>query len=457
MAGFREVLAIEWDAHAVECFKLNFPEVPIFHGDIAKLGVEEALALSGMKSGELDVLDGSPPCQGFSTAGKRVFNDPRNSLFREYARLLRGMKPKAFVMENVSGMVKGSMKLIFATILRELKSSGYRVSCRLLDASLLGVPQSRQRVIFVGVREDLNLEPEHPLPGECPIGRNGELLLNEQQRHAEPLGALHGIPHIQATRSQANNPFINGQNPVATIRKAGSDYQALCSFGNAQGVTEGTQWVQNPQGGMIRTTEKPSVTLTARANYHAVKLPVSAALPGKTKFAHFYWSNTQEEDEPGRTICKGGLGGGGNAQAAVARSSIPDSDPALTFLPAPPLTGRVLEDARRLLQGQNASQLARSKGKGFSSYKLNSKKPAPTLYKEGALFGHYPLTYHPTEIRGLSIGEARRLCSFPDEFQLTGKWAEAWARLGNSVPPLMMRAIALRVKSVLERAKLFEP
>lgn len=169
MAGFRELLAVEWDNNAVETFKLNFPEVPVYHGDIAKLSVEEVLQMTGLKVGELDVLDGSPPCQGFSTAGKRQLDDPRNQLFREYVRLLRGLKPKVFVMENVSGMVKGVMKIVFVEILKELKASGYKVSARLLNAMYFGVPQSRQRMIFIGVREDLGIGPSHPEAESVPI------------------------------------------------------------------------------------------------------------------------------------------------------------------------------------------------------------------------------------------------------------------------------------------------
>jgi DNA (cytosine-5)-methyltransferase 1 len=154
MAGFREVLAVEWDDNAVQTLRLNFPHVPIYHGDISKLSVEEALRISGLQPGELDVFDGSPPCQGFSTAGKREFGDKRNQLFKEYVRLLRGLRPKVFVMENVSGMVKGDMKLMFAEILKELKASGYAVKARLLNAMYFGVPQSRERMIFIGVRND---------------------------------------------------------------------------------------------------------------------------------------------------------------------------------------------------------------------------------------------------------------------------------------------------------------
>lgn len=162
--GFRELLAVEWEQNAVDTFKLNFPDVPVYHGDIAELSVEQCLEMTGLKVGELDVFDGSPPCQGFSTAGKQNMQDSRNFLFREYARLLKGLQPKVFVMENVSGMVKGKMKLIFAEILRELKSCGYKVKAVLMNAMYFGVPQSRQRMIFIGVREDIKKEPSFPLP-----------------------------------------------------------------------------------------------------------------------------------------------------------------------------------------------------------------------------------------------------------------------------------------------------
>jgi DNA (cytosine-5)-methyltransferase 1 len=162
MAGYRELLAVEWDDNAVETFGLNFPGVPVYHGDIAKLSVEECLERTVLQHGELDVLDGSPPCQGFSTAGKRDFGDERNQLFREYVRLLRGLRPRVFIMENVSGMIKGKMKLIFVEILRELKASGYKVSARLMNAMYFNVPQSRERMIFVGVREDLRVVLSHP-------------------------------------------------------------------------------------------------------------------------------------------------------------------------------------------------------------------------------------------------------------------------------------------------------
>ncbi len=115
------------------------------------------------------MFDGSPPCQGFSTAGKREIGDQRNQLFREFVALLSGLRPRAFVMENVSGMVKGDFKVIFAEILRTLKACGYRVKVRLLNAMFYGVPQSRERMIFIGVRDDLGIEPSHPLGWSEPV------------------------------------------------------------------------------------------------------------------------------------------------------------------------------------------------------------------------------------------------------------------------------------------------
>ena len=189
-------MAVEWNDNAVQTYQANFPDTPVYHGDITKLSVEEVCRLAEVELGQLDILDGSPPCQGFSTAGRRDFNDDRNQLFREYVRLLRGLRPKVFVMENVSGMVKGKMKLIFAECLQELKASGYKVKARLLNAMYYGVPQSRQRLIFIGVRDDLGKEPSHPeaqttvqtireaMVG-CPIDESERnWLLTEGQRHA---------------------------------------------------------------------------------------------------------------------------------------------------------------------------------------------------------------------------------------------------------------------------------
>lgn len=176
MAGYRELLAVEWDDNAVETLRLSFPDTPIYHGDITKLSADSCLELAGIAPGELDVLDGSPPCQGFSTVGRREMQDSRNQLYMEFLRLLEVLKPRVFVLENVSGMVKGKMKLIFADVLKSLSGAGYKASVRLLNAAYLGVPQSRERLIFIGVRNDLDVNPSHPTAQTRPITASAALI-----------------------------------------------------------------------------------------------------------------------------------------------------------------------------------------------------------------------------------------------------------------------------------------
>ena len=235
MAGYRELLAVEWDDNAVATFALNFPGVPVYHGDIAECSVEHVLERTGLTVGALDVLDGSPPCQGFSTAGKRILDDPRNQLFREFVRLLDGLQPRVFVMENVSGMVKGKMKLVFAECLLELKAAGYRVSARLMNAMYFHVPQSRQRMIFIGVRDDLSAAPSHPIAANRPIAA-GEIIGADgyifdgfaagMRQLSKPCPTIrNGRAFSVKTRSMKINPWMDG--PAATLTKTCSDYQVL--------------------------------------------------------------------------------------------------------------------------------------------------------------------------------------------------------------------------------------
>ena len=177
MAGFKVIWANEFVPAAQDSYRANMESDCILDPrDIRDVTAKEILAATGLTKGEIDLFDGSPPCQAFSTAGKREkgwgktktyehgAKQCNERLFDEYVRLLRGLKPKVFVAENVSGLVKGTAKGMFLEILAALKASGYRVTCRVLDAQWLGVPQMRQRTIFIGVRKDLNLDPVHPKP-----------------------------------------------------------------------------------------------------------------------------------------------------------------------------------------------------------------------------------------------------------------------------------------------------
>lgn len=176
MAGYRVAWASEFIPAAAETYRANAsPRSVLDTRDVRTVQPEEILSAVSLQRGEIDLFDGSPPCASFSTAGKRekgwgkvkAYSDSEqrtDDLFFEYVRLLRGLQPKAFIAENVSGLVKGKAKGYFLEILRELKACGYRVEAKLLDASWLGVPQSRVRLIFQGVREDLGAAPAWPKP-----------------------------------------------------------------------------------------------------------------------------------------------------------------------------------------------------------------------------------------------------------------------------------------------------
>jgi len=175
MSGFDVVFASEFVPEARETYVANHPGVHVDPRDIRNVSGLSIVEQTGIPVGQLDVLEGSPPCASFSLAGKRedgwgkVSNysgteQQTDDLFFEFARLVRELQPKVFVAENVKGLVIGKARGYFKEILRTLKGAGYRVEARLLDASWLGVPQARQRVIFVGVREDLGLDPAFPTP-----------------------------------------------------------------------------------------------------------------------------------------------------------------------------------------------------------------------------------------------------------------------------------------------------
>lgn len=178
MAGYRVLWASEFEPHAAATYKANAsPWTVVDTRDLRTLSPKDVMTeCGGIGPGELDVLDGSPPCQSFSTSGKREKGWGRvtehadgttqrsDDLFFEYARILRGVRPRAFVAENVSGLVAGKAKGYFKWILAELKDCGYDVRAKLLDASWLGVPQARIRIYFVGIRDDLGVRPSFPSP-----------------------------------------------------------------------------------------------------------------------------------------------------------------------------------------------------------------------------------------------------------------------------------------------------
>lgn len=152
---------------------------------------------------QADVIIGGPPCQGFSTANpSRSFDDPRNQLFKEYARIIKEVQPKVFLMENVSGMVTMQKGKVFELIRKELSNCGYNLSYKLLNARDYGVPQSRRRMIVIGVRNDINIKFEFPKPthNEDNYKTVGEAILNNRIPKNSPNHSIGKLTELNLKR-----------------------------------------------------------------------------------------------------------------------------------------------------------------------------------------------------------------------------------------------------------------
>lgn len=166
--GFRQagatcVFANDFNPYACETFRHNHPGVEMVCGAIQDLDARAIRKRLSLKKGELDVLVGGPPCQGFSiNAPERFLEDPRNSLFKHYLRFVDEFAPKTFLFENVPGMLSLGGGLIFDTIISQMQERGYRISAKILLAAHYGVPQVRWRMIILGSR--LDEPPKHPEP-----------------------------------------------------------------------------------------------------------------------------------------------------------------------------------------------------------------------------------------------------------------------------------------------------
>jgi len=306
MAGCKVVYANEFVPAAYETYQANFPGTFVDTRDIRTITGHDVLEKCGLKPGQLDILDGSPPCAAFSVCGvkdeawgkEKVYSDTTqrvDDLFFEYIRLLKVIQPKVFVAENVSGLIKGTAKGYFKEILVKMKESGYRVRCALLNAGGLGVPQKRERAIFIGVREDLKIDPVHPEP----------------------------LPYHYTLKEAFEG-----------VSKDGLEY-----------------WLPKGSKGEI------------------------------------LWRNS----EPGTEL-------------------------------------------------RIAAKKLYKKDGWFNYKKLSPNRQSLTMVQgsQGLL--------HWDEPRTLSIAEAKRVCSFHDDFKLSGSFSQQWERLGRAVPPMMMCHIAKTIE-----------
>jgi len=160
--NFDLVLANECDADIAKAYQLNHPKVKVLVCDIKTLNKE---VLEYNINNSVDIVLGGPPCQSYSTLGKRKTDD-RALLFREYCRVLRILEPKIFIFENVTGILSMEGGKLFETIRQEFINLGYKIKYRILNAAWYGVPQIRERIIVVGTKDNNTFEFPKPTHGD---------------------------------------------------------------------------------------------------------------------------------------------------------------------------------------------------------------------------------------------------------------------------------------------------
>jgi DNA (cytosine-5)-methyltransferase 1 len=177
LAGCRVLAAVEFRSLAAETYQANFPGVPVIERDVREVTGADLLDAAGLRAGELDVLDGSPPCAAFSPAGrgpkpgkKRRYSGTSqrvDDLLLEFARLAREASPRVVVAENVPALAESKGRPYFDAFLAALRDAGYEVQASVLDAQWLGVPQARRRLIILGIRRDLVDHEAGITPAAC--------------------------------------------------------------------------------------------------------------------------------------------------------------------------------------------------------------------------------------------------------------------------------------------------
>jgi DNA (cytosine-5)-methyltransferase 1 len=225
LAGAKVVGAIEMDSWACETFKFNHPKATVMQGDITAMSDEQIVSAFGKY--KPDIVLGGPPCQGFSICNKNSGDpkDPKNSLFEEFIRVGRLLKPKVMIMENVPNLVKAkteSNDLVIEIIKNELKNLGYHVEHRILEATDYGVPQIRKRLVVIATQKKL----KNPFPEKThSIMSTPDLLEIGLKKCPTLWDAISDMPEIEARE---------GAEEVEYSKPPLNEYQRLLRNGAAK-------------------------------------------------------------------------------------------------------------------------------------------------------------------------------------------------------------------------------
>ena len=191
MAGFEVSGFVEYWQPAIGTHLKNFPDCSFIGKDITTIFDKEILEFISL-NGKIDGIVGGPPCQGFSTIGKRDNKDPRNSLFKEFLRFVKIIEPDFFLMENVKGLLSSKLrngKKVIDVILSEFSKLGYQTNFQLLNSAEYGVPQIRERVFIFGSKSGVINKPK---------------ITNTKQSYVSIFDALSNLPAIDVSDSGNN-------------------------------------------------------------------------------------------------------------------------------------------------------------------------------------------------------------------------------------------------------------
>jgi DNA (cytosine-5)-methyltransferase 1 len=422
-AGARCVGAVEWNGPASETFKATFREEdPVVFGgpdggDVNQLPVHKLL--ESLKE-QPDIVVGGPPCQGFSRIGRakhaslldedaRVLHggvrDPgRNQLYKYFLGMVRAARPLAFVMENVPGMREGLGSDFAHRIAREANVAGYNVRYFLLNAANYGVPQHRWRLFFVGLRSDLGVQaiPQPPI----------------RTHSAQSVLEGAALPEDPWMVAGSDIPWAPRPRPAVTVKDALWDLPKLKGH-----LSES----DDPLDVRLPLRREPSDYARMLRSWPGLETP-------QTISGNWYRRTPRDF----RTFANMAQGDRYPEAVEVANRLFRE---ALGKLSDPPEVGSAAWEELR------AAHVPPYRNDAFHDKwrKLRMDEPSWTVTAHLSKDAYSHIHYDSRQARTITIREAARLQSFPDAVDFQGNYGEQFRQIGNAVPPVLARALAMRL------------
>jgi DNA (cytosine-5)-methyltransferase 1 len=287
-SGFNVLFASDISGPCALTHRRNLPEVPFVRADLRELQGSDILRQTGLKRGELDLLIGGPPCQGFSILGQRMLDDPRNRLFQEFIRIADTLRPRVAVIENVPGLATLHNGVLLQEIGTAFKELGYKIDCAELLAAQYGVPQMRWRMFFIAWRADLDIhsagfpQPTHGVAGIGDLVPNRTITADESSSFLtirDAIGDLGPIGSGECGMAYAGQPVTAFQKAMRlhggrTVANHYAPKLGLQNIRRIEALAPGQDWRDLPHellpAGMQRALRKDHTRRYRRMTWDGV-------------------------------------------------------------------------------------------------------------------------------------------------------------------------------------------